>query len=348
MKSHSQESDAYELTEKQLDTILRRVHDDIVAHVQGVVDPSRSLIAIMTDSERTKIPEHDRAFVERRCVPEKLSAVIETRSRAAEVHQRLGEVVRCARNLARDLDLELRDHGDLAIAVLSAIAFARQRDRQLAQLLSHARDLAVQVAYDLIHIQELDRTLTADKDAEVIREHSISNVIRDQAFDGIRELDRYFAANRQILIDEQIKDARELSIRLENARRLSDFRERWRNLDREHAHDLALSIDLALVNAKDLADSVIGHLNAVEVNAVAADLSRVKICDPATLTGVIWADTTIWPSDVAEDIGPLSEELATGIYQIRPDGQRPTVSQGRHAVDRLPISVQALYGGHGD
>ncbi len=106
MKSLSGTNDAYELTEDQLDAILERAHDDIVAYVQAVVDPSKSLVAIMLDSERGKIPGHDLVREERRFLPERLAAVIETRSRAAEIHQRLSEVVKQARKLACDLDHE--------------------------------------------------------------------------------------------------------------------------------------------------------------------------------------------------------------------------------------------------
>ncbi len=343
MNAHSRDSFDYQLTDDELDAILANTHCELLAHVEQVADPSAALIAIMVDSDESELRMPDLAApIPRHIVAQRLRALIETRYRAAEVHQRLTEVVHRARNLARDLDRELSE-GDLTIAVLSAINFARRRDRHLMQLLSHSRDLAVQIAYDTIRIRKLDRDLSADKDAEVVREHSISEVAGDQAFDGIRELDRYFAHNRQLIIDEQIKDARELSMRLENARRLSDIRGRYQNLDRQHAHELALAIDIALDQATELANAVLEHLDAVEVNAVAADLSQIKIHDPAILAGVIWAETTIWPSDIAEHVESLSEELVTGIYQIRPDGQRPAVQVGREAIRQMPIAIQSLF-----
>lgn len=344
MRTLSRDSREYELTDDELDSILASAHSEIVTHVQQTVDPSAALIAIMVDSDLPEaLPEPVVPCPSsRQMVPRQLTAVIETRYRALEVHQRLADVVRRARNLAIDLDRELSDHSDLTIAVLSALEFARQRDRHLVQLLSHARDLAVQVVYDLICINRLNHDLFADKDAAVVREHSKSDIVYDQSFDGIRELDRYYASLRHRFIDDQIRDARELSIRLEKARRLSNFRERWRNLDRQHAHELALAIDLALDHAKDLAAGVIYQLDAVEINVVAADLSQVKIDDPTVLVGVIWADNTIWPAEVVEDVGSLSMELAEGIYQVRPDGQRPAVKHGRHETGSIPASSRSL------
>jgi hypothetical protein len=339
------DTDAYELTDDELDVILSNTRNEIVAHVQQVGDSAAALVALMAESDRSN--PHAAIYSEpaaRHLVPQRLAAVIETRCRAAEVHRRLGEVVERARDLAFDLDRELSNHGDLTIAVLSALAFARHRDRYLMQLLSHARDLAIQIVYDLVRIRDLDRNLIIDQDAVVVLEHSRSDVIEAEEFDGIRQLDRLFAYNRQLAIDGQIRDARELSIRLERARRLSDFRERYRNLNRPHAHELALAIDQALRNASELAESVMNHLEAVEVNAVSADLSQVKVYDPAILTGVIWTESTIWPSEIADRVGSLSQEVTPGIWQVRPDGQRRAVSLGHRAVGEFAVPSGSLLG----
>lgn len=343
MNSVNGDANAYELTDDELDVILSNTRNEIVAHVQQVGDSASALVALMAESDRS----NPQAAIcsgpaARRLVPQRLAAVIETRCRAAEVHRRLGEVIERARDLAFDLDRELSNHGDLTIAVLSALAFARHRDRYLVQLLSHARDLAVQVVYDLVRIRDLDRNLTIDQDAVVVLEHSRSDVIEADEFDGIRQLDRLFAYNRQLAIDGQIRDARELSIRLEHARRLSDFRERYRNLNRPHAHELALAIDHALRNASELADSVMNHLEAVEVNAASADLSQVKVYDPAVLTGVIWTESTIWPSEIADRVGSLSQEVTQGIWQVRPDGQRRAVSLGHWTVGQFAVPSGSL------
>lgn len=345
MNSVNGATDAYELTDDELDVILSNTRNEIVAHVQQVGDSASALVALMAESDRSNpnaaICSEPAA---RRRVPQRLAAVIEVRRRAAEVHRRLGEVVERARDLAFDLDRELSNHGDLTIAVLSALAFARHRDRYLMQLLSHARDLAIQIVYDLARIRDLDRNLIIDQDAVVILEHSRSNVIEAEEFDGIRQLDRLFAYNRQLAIDGQITDARELSIRLERARRLSDFRERYRNLNRSHAHELALAIDQALRNASELAESVMNHLQAVEVNAASADLSQVRVYDPAVLTGVIWTESTIWPSEIADRVGSLSQEVTKGIWQVRPDGQRRAVSLGHWAVGQFAVPSGSLLG----
>jgi hypothetical protein len=337
--------DAYELADDELDVILSNTRNEIVAHVQGAGDSAAALVVLMAENDRSK-PEALTYSepVAKRQVPQRLAAVIETRCRAAEVHRKLGEVVKRARDLAVDLDRELSNHGDLTIAVLSALAFARHRDRYLVQLLSRARDLAVQVVYDLVRIRDLDRNLVIDQDAVVVHEHSRSDVIETEEFDGIRELDRLFAYNRQLAIDGQIREAQELSIRLERARRLSDFRERYRNLDRPHAHELAVAMDQALRNASELADSVLSHLDAVEVNAMSADLSQVRVRDLADLTGVIWTGSTIWPSEIADRVESLSHELAPGVWQIRPDGQRRAVYLGRDAVRHTAVPSGPLLG----
>lgn len=345
MNSVNGGADAYELTDDELNVILGKTRNEIFAHVQEVGDSTAALVALMAESDRSKPGAAIYSEpVARRLVPERLAAVIETRCRADEVHRKLGEVVRRARDLAFDLDRELGNHGDLAIAVLSALAFARHRDRYLAQLLNRAHDLAVQVVYDLVRIRDLDRDLVIDHDAVVVHEHSRSDVIETEEFDGIRELDRVFAYNRQLAIDGQIKDAWELSIRLERARRLSDFRERYRNLDRPHAHELAEAMDRVLGVAGELADSVMNHLDAVEVNAMSADLSQVRVRDLAVLTGVIWTESTIWPSEIADRVESLSHELAPGVWQIRPDGQRRAVHRGREAVGRTAMPSGFLLG----
>lgn len=325
-----------EMTDSELDCILVGMHNELLAHVSGAIDPIRALVAIMADN--------DQAVAQEQAVPEaapqqlasqRLSTVIAMRHRAAEVHHRLGEVVGRARDLAIDLDRELNNHGDLVIAVIAALAFARRRDRQLAQLLGYARDLAIEITRDLIRIRHLDRELMTDRDLQVVRELS-NDLERDQVFNGIRELDRAMALNRQLAIEQQIMEARELSIGLDRARRLSGARVQRRYIDRADAHQIALAIDTALVRARDLAATVMYRLNAFEVDAASADLSRVRIYDPALLTGVIWTADTVWPPDIASCVGRLSRELTPGIYQVRPGGFRCAAHVGRHAADRLP------------
>lgn len=325
-----------ELTDSELDAILDAVQDELIAHVQQVADPTAALVAMMSDSDNAQISSQAAVVPDlNEMISERLAAVIEMRSRAAEVHSRLAEVVGRARSLAVDLDKELHNHGDLTIAVVAALAFAQHRDRHLAQLLFHARDLAIEITYDLTRVRRLDRELALDRDIEVLKELS-NNALEPHALDGVRELDRAFALTRQLTFDEQITHARELSIRLDRARRLSGLRERWHNLDRTNAHQIALAIDVALVRARDLAAAVFRRLDAFEVDVASADLSRFEIADLTILTGVIWTNSTIWPPGMVRRVESLSQELTPGVYQIRPDGQRPAIQLGRHAAGRLP------------
>ena len=133
MNAHSQDSFDYQLADDELDAILANTHRELLAHVEQVADPSAALIAIMVDSDESELRIPDLAApIPRHIVAQRLRALIETRRRAAEVHQHLTEVVHRARNLARDLDRELSE-GDLTIAVLSAINFARRRARRLCR-----------------------------------------------------------------------------------------------------------------------------------------------------------------------------------------------------------------------
>jgi len=322
----------------ELGAILASVHDEMLAQAHATADPAGALVAIMASDDET--PVHGEMLprpTAQSVVFERLGAVIGMRHRATEIHHRLGAVVANARQLARDLDRELNHHGDLAIGMTVARAFARHCDRRLAQVLTCAHDLTIEIAYDLTRIRRLDRDLAMDRDFEVVRELS-HDIDRGQTFDGVRELDRALALNRQLTIDQQITEARELSIGLDWARSLSDARERCRSLNREDARQLALAIDLALVRARELAFAVMHRLNALEVDVSSADLSQASISDPAVLTGVIWTEETIWPPDLCLRVCNLSDELGPGIYQVRAGGPRHSVQLDRHAAGRLQVS----------
>lgn len=326
-----------EMTDNELNVILTSVRNNLVAHVRATSSPARALVAIMATCDQREYPPHvqpDDLAANSTLAVRQLAAVIEIRGRAAEVHRRLGEVVRLSCDLAADLERELNQYGDLPIAVRSARAFAQHCDRRLVQLLGRTRDLVTEIARDLRRVQQVDRDLTVDRDVKVIRELA-SDVPSDQMFDGIRELDYAYASTRQSDIDEQIKEADELAASLEAARRLTDLRERWRNLGKEDARDLAQAIDIVLKRVDKLANALMYRVHTLEVDVKYADLSDVRITHLDRLTGVFWNESTVWPAEVADEIEGASHFVTDGTRQVRPDGQRPAVSLGRHSAERL-------------
>lgn len=328
-----------EISDSELDAILGDVHNELLAHTYNVSDPTRALVAIMNDNEHDEVPAAEKiTSASNQRVSERLTVVIEMRYRAAEVHGKLGEVIGRARDLAIDLDKEFTSRGNLTIALTCALQAAQHRDRYLVQLLDHARDLVIQIMHDLLRIRRLDNELVVERGIQIVKE-LWENELNDSEFEDIHKLDRIYAQSRQITIADQVNDARELAIGLDRARRLSELRKRWQDLDRRNAHELALAIDLVLDRSRDLAAAVRSRLDAFEVDAASADLSNIKIHDARVLQGVIWTDQTVWPMDVAEDVGLLSRELTPGVYQVRPDGRRHSRCFGRHAVRRLPVST---------
>lgn len=330
-----------EMTDGELDVILASVRDNLVTHVRATTSPARTLVAMMAASDDGGQPGHfqpdDVAADSTQLAVRQLGAVIEIRGRAAEVDRRLSEIVGLSGDLAADLDLELNQHADLPIAVRSARAFAQHCDRRLIQLVSRVRDLVTEIAWDLRRVRQLDRDLTVDRDVRVIRELASDVPALDRIFDGIRELDVAYANGRQSDIGEQIKEADELAASLETARRLMDLRERWRNLDKQDARELADAIDVVLKRVDKLASALMYRVHTLEVDVKYADLSDVQITHLDRLTGVFWNERTVWPTEVAREIENASRLVTDGIHQVRPDGQRPAVSLGRHSAERLSV-----------
>ncbi len=311
-----------ELTDDELDAIISAAHGELLAHAHAHASPSEALVTIMAHDDRgvspiTSLP----GSTATQLAMQRLEAVVAMRRRVSEVHAELDRVIVRARELAIDLDQAFNGPRDLIIAFKAARAITRQHDRQLANVLGHAQNLAIQVTHDLTRVRRLDRELTMDRDLAILRELAM-DIDVDQTFDGIRQLDRVLAENRELSIDREISAARELSIALDRARRFSLSRERAHDINRSRARAIALAIDLALDCARSLAEGVRQRLNTFEVDASGADLSRIRVVDLSALAGVIWSDDTVWPSGVAEHVHRLSRELTSGVYQVRGGGQR--------------------------
>lgn len=329
------------MTDDELDDILEGVRKNLKAHVRATSSPARALVAMMGTpmGDQRERPHHvqpdDVTADTSRLAVRQLAAVIEVRGRAAEVERRLGEIMGLSGDLAADLDRQLDQHGDLPIAVRSARAFAQHCDRRLVQLLRRTRDLVVEIAHDLRRVQQVDRDLTVNRNVKVMRELA-SDVPSDQMFDGIRELDCVYANRRQSDVDDQIKEADDLSASLEAAQRLIVLRERWKNLGHLDARDLARAIDRALKRVDRLTSALMYRVHILEVDVKYADLSDVRITNLDRLTGVFWNERTVWPPEMADEIENASRLVTDGIRQVRPDGRRPAVSLGRHSAEQLP------------
>ncbi len=325
-----------ELTDDELDDVLAAVHQELSRQVHRSSPAADVLVAIMASEDGACVPDEILPRPNSHLLASmRVGSMVSMRCRATEVHERLGRLVSEARDIAVDLDRELSHHRDLAIGMRVGRALSRRRDRRLTVLLGYARDMALQIVFDMAQVQCLDHDLAVAKDQEIVAQLAADIDCRE-TYDGVRELDRALALDRQVWIDQQITEARELSIGLEQARILSESRERKRNLDRRAAHHLALDIDLTLQRAHDVSGAIRYRLSTLRVNASCADLSRVLISDPSVLAGVIWTADTLWPQAVTEGVRTISLELRPGIFQVRPPlSPRPI---GRHAQDGLTLS----------
>ena len=71
------------------------------------------------------------------------------------------------------------------------------------------------------------------------------------------------------------------------------------------------------VSRRGIADALTDRLDALQVDASDADLSGLDIRQLDSLEGVIWTRGTAWPADVAARVEAHSEEIRTGVYQVR-------------------------------
>ena len=319
---------------EQLDSILANVRNEVLAHVHSTSDLASALLKIM-DSEDGQMVADDASVRPPTgvIVADRLSTVVNMRHRAMEIPKRLRTIIPDARLLAGDLDRDLNHYGDLAIGIKVTRVIARHRDRRLIHYLDEARELTVGITYDLIQIRRLDREVTMNRDLEVIGELS-RDVNRGQTLDDIHGLDKALTLDRQLRIDQQIDEARELLIELNRARRLSEDRMKKKNLSREEARKLALEIELALGRSLDTSTEILYRLNMLEVDACSIDLSELKIADPTILIGVIYTDDTVWPSKISKSINKLSYSLSPGFYKVRARDPQSMV-HGRHAATQL-------------
>lgn len=103
------------------------------------------------------------------------------------------------------------------------------------------------------------------------------------------------------------------------ARALARDLARDRGLARYLAHDRGLARGLAfdLAHALEYARDLDYVLKTLPVDASGADLTGVRVPHLAVLDGVVWDERTRWPSDLRGQITDRSEEIASGVYQVR-------------------------------
>lgn len=116
------------------------------------------------------------------------------------------------------------------------------------------------------------------------------------------------------------------------------------NLDKDDARELAGAIDAILKRVDKLASALMYRVHTLEVDVKYADLSDVRIPRLDRLTGVLWNEKTVWPAEVADKIEGASHLMTDGTHQVRPDGNRPAVSLGRHSAEQLPVPIGYLAG----
>jgi hypothetical protein len=90
-----------------------------------------------------------------------------------------------------------------------------------------------------------------------------------------------------------------------------------------HLGDLQNEHKSAVAAAWDIVRNLIIQLDAIDVDASAADLSSLSLSDRNVLEGVMWTDETVWPPGVRDQVRVWSDEIRPGVYRVsRKEGGR--------------------------
>ncbi|WP_182885745.1 hypothetical protein [Microbispora sp. H10885] len=163
--------------------------------------------------------------------------------------------------------------------------------RDLAHDVARDIDLAREIATGLDHGREWDDGL------------DLAHIL-DLALDHARALTRALASKGP--------NAGDLWRAVGLAARLTAAIDRERDHARVFAHASGLAASLASIKV----DSLIEHLNSIEVYVSDTDLSFLDLNDIDVLNGVVWTQFTIWPPSLIEEIRRRSHEIGPGLYQI--------------------------------
>lgn len=244
--------DSPELTDRQLNGLLRAADGDLLRYVLAGGEPADDLDAIADRAASLPAP-----------------------------------TVRSA--LARTFTGALAKH---AVAVIALRTDARALARVIARDRLLALELADALARDLV--RALDRALALTRDLALALDPG------EFAPDDSHEVARALARGGAAEIARDLGEA-ELVLAYDLAR---DFA-RGNAPARGSAH--ALARVQRLVSAVD----------AIPVDASAADLSDAEIDDVEALAGVVWTVNTIWPPGMEVQVRSHSEKIDRGVWRVR-------------------------------
>jgi hypothetical protein len=306
MTSNDDAERPIELTDLQLDQLLKAANEDLLDHVRRTADLSHPLAVIMSQTAAG----NDLAAL-----------MIRMRSASNAL----------ARDLDRPRDLAFALFRDLKRARDLVRAGDRARDGIRGLTLADARAFAAKLGFDLGFDGDLERAVAEARARAVAeaRAHCGALGLGDKQ-DRARAIAEELASiasltddlgragdSARALADDLGRagdSARALADDLgragDSARALTEDLGRARAVDR--ARVFAHNLNRTFVDARTLADLI----GAQPIDASGADLSNVKIAHLEILRGVVWTRETVWPTGIANWVRHGSREIGPGVYQV--------------------------------
>jgi hypothetical protein len=292
MTSNDDAERPIELTDLQLDQLLKAANEDLLDHVRRTADLSHPLAVIMSQTAAG----NDLAAL-----------MIRMRSASNAL----------ARDLDRPRDLAFALFRDLKRARDLVRAGDRARDGIRGLTLADARAFAAKLGFDLGFDGDLERAVAEARARAVAeaRAHCGALGLGDKQ-DRARAIAEELASIASLTDDlgRAGDSARALADDLgragDSARALTEDLGRARAVDR--ARVFAHNLNRTFVDARTLADLI----GAQPIDASGADLSNVKIAHLEILRGVVWTRETVWPTGIANWVRHGSREIGPGVYQV--------------------------------
>jgi hypothetical protein len=205
------------------------------------------------------------------------------------------------------------DGSDLLTRRVVAVIALRGDARAIARAIDDARDR------DRERGMEFTRALEFDRERALSQGHT-DNQALIRAFARIRSLAGTLAQGIDLALDinHNLAQARVSNIAQSLLQSLGTGRARGRDPERRRGSGPVFTLELARGHIWQLIDV----LDTVPVDASAADLSHLEITDFAVLWGVVWTKKTVWPPQIQERVGLLSEEIGLGVWRVRGGTER--------------------------
>lgn len=283
------------LTDQQLDALLHAAGTDLLTYVRATSDPTRGLLALMSDRAEPAPGTH------RNPKAPHAASVLTARAKTSAFLTAMRPI---------GLVVAIQDIYDLACALTRALDHARDlgQDHDRARGLARDLDRALARARDFDH--DLARDFAGDLARALNRDH-------DRDYDR----DRVFARARtraRTLARAQVRD---LSQTLAHIDVLLPSAAALRTIGLDPRLAPSLDPDLTQLDVEALyrtAHRLLPALMDLQVDASGVDLSGLELGpgDLKTLVGVMWTTDTCWPDDLATFVEHRSRQIADGLFQV--------------------------------